>query len=158
MGMKCPNTLAGLAAMVHQFNSINGTNLRLVDKAAEDSIIDEQVDQRLDVLRQMMADCSQLALHDEFGMAAERLHRFMVAAGDRWDWMIRLAEADYKSVQVPNEKRKEWYLYSKKSDFKTTVPILLNTQKKVDGELRAICGQWFIPWADRYGDEDYREE
>lgn len=147
-----------LVKLVSKYNAIHGTDYKVASKRVLDEAVDITVEDRVEGVRQMISDCALIALHDAFGFAEKRVVRYMEAFEARWAWMIQMAGEDYNSVQVPNEKRKQWYLYSPKSEFKTTVPVLLNTQKHVDAELRAICGKHFVPWADRYDDEDYRED
>lgn len=76
---------------------------------------------------QQCADMMLIAAHDEMGFGPERLHRLMTA--------YQTAFAEYADMTVRDGKDD---------------PSIEYTKAQVDGKLRQIYGDYFIPWEERY--------
>ena len=76
---------------------------------------------------QQCADMMMIAAHEEMGFGAERLHRLMLA--------YRRAFNEYAEMTLADG---------------AADPDIEYTKAKVDEKLRQICGDYFMPWEERY--------
>lgn len=78
---------------------------------------------------QQCKDMMLLAAHDAFGFGEERLKRL----SDAYDaTFMQYAEMVLSDAA---EDKRIWY-----------------SKGKVDQELRRVCGKYFVPWEERYGE------
>lgn len=75
--------------------------------------------------RQIVTDCSLIALNSAFGFGPDRLRKFC-------DEMLRVYE-EYANV---------WNEDSKDTEY---------ARELLDRKLSQICGEYFQPWEERYG-------
>lgn len=78
---------------------------------------------------QQCKDVMLLAAHDAFGFGEERLKRLSDAYDDTF---VQYAEMVLSDAE---EDREIWY-----------------SKGKVDRELEKVCGKYFVPWEERYGE------
>ena len=74
--------------------------------------------------RQLMVDILTIVLNREFGFGAKRLRRM-------WDTFSKMHD-DFVTI---------WNEDSKDIEY---------TKQVMDRELKAICGEYFVPWEERY--------
>lgn len=84
--------------------------------------------EKLQVLRftrQLITDMSVIALNNAFGFGAERLKKYT-------DEMLRVYE-QYADI---------WNADTKDTEY---------SRAALDAKLKQICGEYFLPWEERYG-------
>lgn len=75
--------------------------------------------------RQLMIDVAMIALSNEYGFGADRLKRFADAVLGVYEEYTDLWNSDTKDTE-----------YSRAA---------------LDAKLAQICGEYFVPWDERYG-------
>lgn len=75
--------------------------------------------------RQIMIDCTLIALNKEYGFGAERLKRFVAT--------LLSIYAEYADL---------WNSDTADTEY---------ARAKLDARLKQICGEYFQPWEERYG-------
>lgn len=75
--------------------------------------------------RQLITDVSVIALNSAFGFGAERLKKFCDEMGRVYEEYADLWNADTHDTEY--------------------------SRAKLDEKLRQICGEYFVPWEERYG-------
>lgn len=84
-----------------------------------------EYDAMLGMAIQMCGDAAAIAAHDILGMGAGRVEKFLAAYTALVSEISKLINSDD--------------------------PDLEYTKAKVDGKLKQICGDKFVPWDERYG-------